>query len=327
MPIKLFNLFFLTVNLAGTFQSEPTLSVTPTAGQGEWFSVLIENYEEREGRDARFQVRFLTLAEKELINRQSFPLRYGFGPAVQAFVIGTYLEWPPGDYIVEVKSLRTNWIKRETVRITPVGYPSAELRLDRALTDLITAPDPRKEEDTREFWRIMNTYEPFAAPLLPEFVKPVVDPHRTSSPFGVRRTYIYHTGRRSVSYHWGVDYAGPTGTPVYAPAPGRVVLAKSRVVSGNTVMIEHLPGVISIYYHLNTIEVAREQEVQTGTLIGTIGSTGLSTGPHLHFEVRVHGIPISPETLYKDLLVRLPQHYLSPPAPTPAVAPAVGAGE
>lgn len=306
MPIKTLIFLFLTLNLAEPLQSRPVVTVTPSVGQGEWFSVIIQNFEQTEGRDARFQVRFLTLSEKELINRSSFPLVYGFGPAVQAFVIGTYLEWPPADYIVEIKSLRTDWIQREIVKITPIEYPRAELRLNRALTELITAPDPRKEEESREFWRIMNTYVPVASPLLGEFQKPVVDPHRTSSPFGVRRTYIYDTGRRSVSYHWGVDYAGPTGTPVYAPAPGRVLLAKPRVVSGNSIMIEHLPGVISIYYHLDSLRVTEGQEVQAGDLIGTIGSTGLSTGPHLHFEVRVHGIPIAPEKLYTDLLVRLP---------------------
>lgn len=320
MLSRLLPLFLFVLNVAGDWRSGPVVSVTPSAGQGDWFSVLIENFEHREGRDVRFQVRFLTLQEKELVRRESFPVRYGFGPAVQAFVIGTYLEWPPGEYLVEVRSPRTGWAERRRVTITPTAYPSAELRLDRALTALVTTPDPRKEEESREFWRILDTYEPFVAPTLPTFQRPVVDPHRTSSPFGVRRTYIYSTGRRSVSYHWGVDYAAPTGTPVYAPAGGRVLLAKPRIVSGNTIMIEHLPGVVSLYYHLDTLEVEAGMVVQAGQRIGTIGSTGLSTGPHLHFEVRVHTIPIEPEKLFREVLVRLPEAY----SVTPNMA---GAGE
>jgi murein DD-endopeptidase MepM/ murein hydrolase activator NlpD len=319
---KIIILLFISINLAGTWQTEPTVTVNPTAGQGEWFTVLIENFEDKEGRDARFQVRFLTLQEKELVERESFPVNYGFGPSVQAFIIGTYIEWPPGDYIVEIKSQRTNWVKREVVSLTKIDYPRAELRLDRALTNLLTQPDPRKEEEAKEFWRIINAYTSFQSPLILEFQKPVVDAHRTSSPFGIRRTYIYSTGARSTSYHWGVDYAAPTGTPVYAPAQGKVLLAKPRVVGGNTIMIEHFPGVISIYYHLDSIRVPEGQEVFPGDLIGTIGSTGLSTGPHLHFEVRIHGIPITPEKLYQEPLVRLPERYFQVPQP-----PAAGAGE
>jgi len=87
----------------------------------------------------------------------------------------------------------------------------------------------------------------------------------------------------------------PTGTEVFACAPGRVVLARPRIVTGNSVVIEHLPGVYSLYYHLYTIEIREGARVKTGTLLGLSGATGLATGPHLHWEIRVSGENTDPD--------------------------------
>jgi murein DD-endopeptidase MepM/ murein hydrolase activator NlpD len=74
-----------------------------------------------------------------------------------------------------------------------------------------------------------------------------------------------------------------------------VVLARSRIVTGNSVVIEHLPGVYSLYYHLDKIEVTEGAIVNTGALIGLSGATGLATGPHLHWEIRVSGENTDPD--------------------------------
>jgi murein DD-endopeptidase MepM/ murein hydrolase activator NlpD len=76
-----------------------------------------------------------------------------------------------------------------------------------------------------------------------------------------------------------------------------VVLARPRIVTGNSVVIEHLPGVYSLYYHLDTIAVSEGEMVQTASLLGTSGSTGLATGPHLHWEIRVSGENTDPDAL------------------------------
>jgi len=89
----------------------------------------------------------------------------------------------------------------------------------------------------------------------------------------------------------------PTGTPVAAAGAGKVVFAGDRIVTGLTVVLEHLPGVYSLYYHLNDIAVAEGDVVEQGTTVGGVGSTGLATGPHLHWEVRVSGVPVKPEPL------------------------------
>ena len=103
-----------------------------------------------------------------------------------------------------------------------------------------------------------------------------------TSRFGGRRVYQYPDGRSSSSIHAGVDWRAPTGTPISAPGPGRVALAMDRIVTGKTVVVEHLPGVYSLYFHMDKIAVAEGDMVQTGTRLGDAGATGFATGAHLH---------------------------------------------
>jgi murein DD-endopeptidase MepM/ murein hydrolase activator NlpD len=107
--------------------------------------------------------------------------------------------------------------------------------------------------------------------------------------------YRYSNGRTDTSIHAGIDYGVPTGTGVASCGPGKVVLARPRIVTGKSVILEHLPGVYSLYYHLDTIEVAEGAMVDTGTLLGRSGATGLATGPHLHWEIRVSGENTDPD--------------------------------
>lgn len=112
-----------------------------------------------------------------------------------------------------------------------------------------------------------------------------------SSLFGARRSY---EGGPVASYHMGVDYAAREGTPVVAANAGRIALAEELTVRGKTVMIDHGLGVHTGYFHLSGIAVVQGQEVEGGTLIGYVGSTGLATGAHLHWEMRIGEIGIDP---------------------------------
>jgi hypothetical protein len=102
-------------------------------------------------------------------------------------------------------------------------------------------------------------------------------------------------GPRGIGFHPGIDLAAPTGTPVGAAAAGRVVFARfDRGGYGNLVEVAHGNGVLSMYAHLSAFSVRVGQSVATGTRVGRVGSTGESTGPHLHFEVRVRGAAVDP---------------------------------
>lgn len=116
-----------------------------------------------------------------------------------------------------------------------------------------------------------------------------IDPRITSA-FGTRRSY----GGQVTGFHTGVDLGAPAGTPVLAPAPGMVLAAEELQVRGNAVFVDHGAGVISGYYHLSEMAVEPGQAVTAGDTLGTVGSTGLSTGTHLHWEIRVLGVAVDP---------------------------------
>ena len=118
-----------------------------------------------------------------------------------------------------------------------------------------------------------------------------------SAPFGERRRYNGRPG----GYHAGMDLAAPAGTPVRAPAPGRVVLAEAFKVRGKTLVLAHGLGVCSVLQHLEAILAAPGQAVAAGEVVGRVGSTGLSTGPHLHLEVRVLGVPQDPRAFFEGI--------------------------
>ena len=126
------------------------------------------------------------------------------------------------------------------------------------------------------------------------FVRP--NPSRVSAGFGIRR--YYNNVFASDYYHKGVDYAGGYGSPVVAPAAGMIRLvgreSEGFHVHGNIVGIDHGQGVISVFMHLQDIDVAEGTMVKAGQRIGTIGSTGASTGPHLHWGLYVNQVAVDP---------------------------------
>jgi murein DD-endopeptidase MepM/ murein hydrolase activator NlpD len=113
---------------------------------------------------------------------------------------------------------------------------------------------------------------------------------RITSGFGYRMHPVLHYRR----LHTGVDIGAPTGTPIHAAGGGYIIWAARRGGYGNCVIIDHGGGKATLYGHMSRLYVRGGQEVSKGQLIGTVGSTGMSTGPHLHFEVRINGKPVNP---------------------------------
>ena len=120
------------------------------------------------------------------------------------------------------------------------------------------------------------------------------DLKRTASGYGYRIDPIYHVRK----FHAGMDFTCPTGTPVYATGNGRVVSAKWRTGFGNCIEINHGYGYVTLYAHLSRINVKVGQTVSRGEVIGKAGSTGKSTGPHVHYEVLLNGKNLNPINYY-----------------------------
>lgn len=133
-------------------------------------------------------------------------------------------------------------------------------------------------------------YTPEGTSLIPPFDRiPLAQRFRISSNFNLNRRHPI-TGR--VQPHYGTDFATPTGTPVRAPADGRIIRRGWHPYGGNYIVIDHGQGYETRYLHLHRIQVNRGVEVKRGQIIGQTGNTGRSTGPHLHYELHINGRPV-----------------------------------
>jgi len=126
-------------------------------------------------------------------------------------------------------------------------------------------------------------------------LKRPLDDGEVSSAFGPRLDPFLNR----YAVHSGIDFKAPFGAPVYATGPGKVIMASWNGGYGRMVEIEHAGNIITRYAHLSRINVAEGEQISTGTVIGFVGSTGRSTGPHLHYETRLGEKPLNPERFFK----------------------------
>jgi murein DD-endopeptidase MepM/ murein hydrolase activator NlpD len=149
----------------------------------------------------------------------------------------------------------------------------------RIQADQLKVKEARSQSDSRFLFK-----DPFIQPV----------EGRLSTPYGFTR---YINGVISGS-HKAIDLAAKEGTPIQATNSGKVVLAEELYLTGNSIYIDHGMGLFSQYAHLSELMVTPGQEVQAGEIIGLVGTTGFSTGPHLHFTFWLHGVPANPNRFF-----------------------------
>ena len=213
---------------------------------------------------------------------------------------GTYRYWAlagvhalakPGPHALTLEALDAQgqkWTASTDLFVQGGDFDTTRIVLPPAASKLLEPELLRRERE-----RLAVVWgESAAQPLWQgEFVVPVRSFWPITSAFGQRRAY--NSGPAS-SYHEGVDYGAKQGAVVLAPAAGRVVLAEALTVRGNAIILDHGAGVHSGYWHLWQIFVEEGDEVMPGDPLGRVGNTGLSTGAHLHWELRIGAVAVNP---------------------------------
>lgn len=141
-------------------------------------------------------------------------------------------------------------------------------------------------------------FNPQGLSMRKTFLRAPLDFTRVSSEFNMRRLHPVH---KKIRAHRGIDYSAPTGTPVYAAGDGRVSKAGYSAANGNFVFIEHTRQYTTKYLHFHKRYAKTGQRVKQGDVIGTVGSTGYATGPHLHYEFLLNGVHRNPREIAKLL--------------------------
>jgi murein DD-endopeptidase MepM/ murein hydrolase activator NlpD len=178
-------------------------------------------------------------------------------------------------------------IFREFIQIRKKEYPVSRIKIkERKKTKKILK---RIEE---EYLLLRKIFKKYSNRLFKEKkFYPPLKRLTVTTPYGAKR--IINNKKRSV--HWGTDFRAPEGTPVYASLSGKVEIARELFFTGKTVIINHGLGLFTLYAHLSNITVDEGSFVKSGQTIGTVGSTGRSTGPHLHFGVYINDHRVDPE--------------------------------
>jgi len=218
--------------------------------------------------------------------------RIGQQPLRFAAVEGGYLAFIALDAFSEtgITSLEINGLGdqpfSQEVLVQSGGYGTQQITLPEELNALL-APEIRAADEAV----LATYYEQFSEPAAWRglFEVPVRDSVITAG-YGDARSY--NQGPIEI-FHTGVDFAGPVGTPIYAPAAGTVIFSDTLNIQGNALIVDHGLGVMTGYYHLSRVHVSVGQVVTPGQLLAQGGSSGLSSGPHLHWELRVGNVPVN----------------------------------
>ena len=213
----------------------------------------------------------------------------------------------PAELVVDVEGSQVPLARR---RLFILKLDTGPVQIVRLTPDrMALQEDPRVQEESKRIRQILRTKSPVQL-WKGNFQRPSRKPGRG---FGRERRYIeIRRGRRRGpgfrGYHRGLDFSLAPGTPVYAANAGKVLAAEPFVLPGNAVFLDHGHGVITAYFHLKEIRVKRGDMLAKGQVVGTVGNTGRSTGPHLHWAVYAQGQAVNPAAI-----LRLPRRFWAAP--------------
>lgn len=220
-------------------------------------------------------------------NKQKIPLFKNAKDGNRSCLLGIPVTIDPGKYTIAFGDTKKN------IQIVNAKFPTRNLRLPKKKNNFKASPG--EKETIKKAKKVVSNQKLWKG----KFKRPVTKA-RISSVFGIRRRV---NGKLLKDYfHSGTDFAAPRGTPIHACEAGKVIVAKKGWrLHGNTVCIDHGQGVISIYIHMNSLNVKEGQTVTRGQKIGAVGSTGRASGPHLHFGVYVNNVATNPTNWFANV--------------------------
>lgn len=212
-------------------------------------------------------------------------------PGGKAAFIGVHYNREPGEYPLHVSC--GSAVLDETIQVVHRDFPKQYMTISSSVANATMNSAAANEE-----WR--NTIYPIYEAADPTiywegtFVRPC-EATAKNSEYGLFR---YTNGATTPVRHAGIDYDCDQGDEVWSPARGKVVYAGFLQMTGNTVVVEHGGGLKSYFFHMDSLACETGQMVEQGQLVGLVGSTGYSTGPHLHYEARIGNQSVDPEQLF-----------------------------
>jgi murein DD-endopeptidase MepM/ murein hydrolase activator NlpD len=226
-------------------------------------------------------------------DREIVPL-FSVGEGRYEGYVGVPHAYKPGPAVVTVRYVQDGAPKVVSLGllILPGGYLEEHLKVEgkhvnppaRTMRRIL-----REQKEVGAVYRRILAKKHWKGP----FVLPIDSPF--TSPYGTKRLY----NGESRNPHTGIDLKATVGTPIVAPAPGEVVMAKNLYFTGGTVIIDHGYGVMTLYAHMSKIRVKKGQLVRTRQLLGLAGATGRVSGPHLHWTTIVNKIKVNPVEFLK----------------------------
>jgi murein DD-endopeptidase MepM/ murein hydrolase activator NlpD len=212
---------------------------------------------------------------------------YRVDPSTWRTLVGIDLDQRPGQYAIDVTTVGHRADQKRSITVLARQFPRRVLQV---APEYVNPPPEDLERISRDaaFLERVYGHSDDHPQFLGGFERPV--PGQANSSFGSRS--VFNGEPRSP--HAGTDFLSGTGTPIHAPAAGRVVAARDLFFTGNTVIIDHGLGVMSLLAHMSRIDVQEGQTVDRGDLVGLVGATGRVTGPHLHWALRVGAARVDP---------------------------------
>ena len=252
--------------------------------QGEAFTLYLES---AETITPTGQIRFTDIisAPNQPWFYDTYIQTFPFAPYADGYVaiVGLDSFTHPGLYEIELFTDgddQADFVR--TVEVVGVAYGFQSIPLEDVV-DVRSAENARLEPLYRTY-SLTSTF-----PITQTFISPLDDAYRSAA-YGAARSYA---GAPVRIFHTGVDFAAPANTPIYAVADGVVIFSEFTELRGNVVILDHGLGIKTGYFHLSQLLVQVGDVVVARTAIGALGNTGLSTGAHLHWDVRINNVPIN----------------------------------